>query len=138
MSRVTDRDLVGLVMLGMLASVPNAVFAQQPQRAPSPTTAVMATLTVSADVDRAKLTQVMPDEIRATVRLYLDGKIQQWYSRSDGRGVMFILNCSSAAEAKKLTDDLPLSKAGLATFELTELSPLTPLRLLLAPPAAKP
>jgi len=29
---------------------------------------------------------VMPAEIRATVKLYLDGKIRQWYSRGDGRG----------------------------------------------------
>ena len=42
----------------------------------------------------------MPDEVRATLKLYLDGKIQQWYSRSDGRGVIFILNCTTAAEAK--------------------------------------
>jgi hypothetical protein len=77
--------------------------------------------------------KVMPDEVRATLKLYLDGKIQQWYSRSDGRGVIFILNCTTAAEAKAITDGLPLSKANLATFEYTPLSPLAPLRMLLQP-----
>jgi hypothetical protein len=35
-------------------------------------------------------------------------------------------------------DTLPLSKANLAVFEFTPLSPLTPLRLLLTEPTAPP
>ena len=109
------------------------LFAQQPVAAP--TTAVMIRLTVKPDVDRPQLMKVMPDEIRATVRLYLDGKIQQWYSLSDGKGVVFIMNCASVAEAKALMDGLPLSKANMANLEFTGLAPLTPLRLLLGDPA---
>ena len=101
--------------------------------AATPATQVLTALTVKADIDRAQLMKVMPDEVRATLKLYLDGKIQQWYSRSDGRGVIFILNCTTAAEAKAITDGLPLSKANLATFEYTPLSPLAPLRMLLQP-----
>ena len=116
--------------------------ASAPLRAQAPSatapTAVMVNLTVKADVDRAQIMKVMPDEVRATLRLYLDGKIQQWYSRGDGRGVMFILNCSTVAEAKAIMDGLPLSKANLATFEFTALSPLAPLRMLLTDPAASP
>jgi hypothetical protein len=98
----------------------------------------MVSLTVKADADRAQMMKAMPEEVRATVKLYLDGKIQQWYSRSDGRGVLFVMNCSTVAEAKALTDGLPLAKANLATFEFTALSPLTPLRILLAEPTAPP
>ena len=83
-----------------------------------------------------KIPGVMPDEVRDTVRMYLDGKIQQWFARADGRGVMFLMNCASVAEAKALTDQLPLVKANLAVFEFTALGPLTPLRLLIGPPAA--
>jgi len=101
--------------------------------AATPATQVLTALTVKADIDRAELMKVMPDEVRATLKLYLDGKIQQWYSRSDGRGVIFILNCTTAAEAKAITAGLPLSKANLATFEYTPLSPLAPLRMLLQP-----
>jgi hypothetical protein len=82
--------------------------------------------------------KVMPAEVRETVKLYLDGKIQQWYARSDGKGVVFILNCSSVAEAKALTDMLPLSKNKLADFEYVPLGPLTPLRFLLAEPTTPP
>ena len=111
---------------------PGAVCAQ----APLPTTQVLATLTVKADAARPELMTVMPTEVRDTVKLYLDGKIQQWYSKSDGRGVVFVLNCTSVAEAKALTDQLPLVKGGFATFEFTALAPLSPLRILLAEPAA--
>ena len=109
-------------------------------QAPSGTvaTVVLTTLTVKADVDRAQIVKVMPDEVRATLKLYLDGKIQQWWARADGRGVVFILNCTTSAEAKAITDTLPLSKAGLAVFEYTPLGPLTPLRMLLTEPTTSP
>jgi hypothetical protein len=108
-----------------------SLSAQAP--ASTPTTQVLTSLMVKADVDRGQLMKVMPDEVRETLKLYLDGKIQQWYARSDGRGVLFILNCTTAAEAKAITDGLPLSKANLATFEYTLLGPLAPLRMLLQP-----
>jgi hypothetical protein len=105
----------------------------------TPTTAVLTRLTVKPDVDRAQLMKVMPQEVRDTVKLYLDGKIQQWYSQSDGRGVVFVLNCSTVAEAKALMEGLPLGKAKLADFEFTALGPLGPLRLLLTdPPKVNP
>ena len=110
-----------------------AVHAQPP--AAPPATAVLVNLTVKPDIDRSRLTAVLPDEVRATVKLYLDGKIQQWYSRADGRGVMFILNGGDVAAAKATMETLPLSKAGLATLDYTALGPLMPLRLLMAPPA---
>jgi hypothetical protein len=106
--------------------------AAQPPTA-GPTTQVLTSLTVKADADRAQIMKVLPDEVRETVKLYLDGKIQQWYSRSDGRGVIFILNATSVADAKATTDQLPLSKANLASFEYTPLSPLGPLRILIQP-----
>src|SRR5258707_4565997 len=76
-----------------------------------PTTHVLVSLTVKPGADRAQIMKTMPDEIRATVALYLDGKIQEWYSRGDGRGVMFIVPSSSVADAKALIDTLPLAKA---------------------------
>jgi len=113
----------------LLAATP--LRAQSP--ASTPATQVLTSLTIKADVDRGQVMKVMPEEVRETLRLYLDGKIQQWYARSDGRGVIFILNCTTAAEAKAITDRLPLSKANLATFDYTPLGPLAPLRMLLQP-----
>jgi hypothetical protein len=122
------RSLASFAVL-LLATAP--LSAQSP--ASTPATQVLTSLMVKADVDRGQLMKVMPDEVRETLKLYLDGKIQQWYSRSDGRGVIFILNCTTAAQAKAITDGLPLSKANLATFEYTPLGPLAPLRMLLQP-----
>src|SRR5271154_2814413 len=107
-----------------------AVAPLLPAQTPPPTQ-ILATLTVKPNVARDQIMKVMPEEVRATVRLYLDGKIQQWYSRGDGKGVVFIMNCSSAAEAKAVTDQLPLRQSNLADFEFMPLNPLGPLRVLL-------
>jgi hypothetical protein len=122
-----------LALFAVLVATTAALRAQQPPPTAAPTTQVLATLTVNAGVDRAVIMKVMPDEVRDTVKLYLDGKIQQWYSRSDGRGVVFILNTTSAADAKALMDTLPLAKANLVTFDYMPLAPLGPLRMLLQP-----
>jgi hypothetical protein len=124
---------IALLAAATLFVAPPRARAQAPPAAP--TTQVLVALTVKTGVARADLMKTLPEEIRATVTLYLDGKIQQWYSRSDGQGVVFIMSCSTVAEAKALMDALPLAKANLATFEFTALAPLAPLRLLLAEPA---
>jgi len=115
-----------------------AAAAAQPAGAAPPITAVLATLTVKPGIDRTALLSTMPQEVTDTVKLYLDGKIQQWFARGDGRGVVFIMNAKSVEEAKAITDALPLIKSNLATFEFMPLGPLTPLRFLLTPPAAAP
>ena len=122
------------LVLGVAASGRSA--AQAP--APAPTIGVLTTLTIKGDVQRGDIMKVMPNEVRDTVKLYLDGKIQQWWARGDGRGVVFILNCASVAEAKALTDTLPLSRANYVTFEYVALTPLTPLRMLIAESPSAP
>ncbi len=114
------------VLLGGL-SLP--LFAQSPPS--SPATAVLVNLIVKPDADMAQLSKVMPEEVRATVRLYLDGKIQQWYSRGDGKGVVFVMNCATVEEARSLMDGLPLSKGNFANLDFMVLRPLMPLRVLL-------
>ncbi len=126
--------LAGLLSCAVTLGIAAPALAQPP--APPRTTAVLVNLTIKPDVDRAQLMKVMPDEVRETVLLYLDGKIQQWYSRGDGRGVVFIVNAPDTAAAKAMIEALPLGKSGLANFEYTALGPLTPLRALLAPPTA--
>ena len=97
----------------------------------------MATLTVKEGVKREEVMKVMPGEVRDTVQLYLDGRIEQWFARGDGKGVVFILDCKTIDEAKAFLDKLPLIKEGLATFEYMPLGPLSPLRLLLNAPPQK-
>jgi hypothetical protein len=98
------------------------------------TTGVMAILTVKAGVTREQVMAVMPAEIRETVQLYLNGKIREWYSRGDGRGVILLLESRDVAEAQAILEGLPLAKQNLMDHEYIAVGPLLPLRLLTANP----
>jgi hypothetical protein len=73
---------------------------------------------------------VIPDEIQATARLYLDGKIREWYSRGDGKGVVFMLDVKTEEEARGLMETLPLAKKQLMDHEYIPVGPLMPLKAL--------
>ena len=64
----------------------------QTQARTSATTGVFALLTAKPCITREQIMAFMRAEIRATVRLHLDGKIREWYSREDGKGAVFLLN----------------------------------------------
>jgi hypothetical protein len=103
-----------------------------PSGVPSPkTTEVMVVLTAKQGVDRQQIMNIMPAEIRATVKLYLDGKIRQWYSRGDGRGVVIFLDVKTVDEAHAVMDMLPLSKENLMDHEYIPVGPLLPLGSLI-------
>src|SRR5215469_13413466 len=94
-------------------------------------TGVLTIYTPKPGVTPEQVMKLMPAEIRATVPLYLQGKIQQWYMRGDGKGVIFLLNCKDVAEAKALIEDLPLSKENLMEEQFIPVGPLLPLGILL-------
>ena len=96
----------------------------------TPTTKILAIGTVDPGVEPEKVLAILPEEVRDTANLYLDGKIDQWYSQQNGRGVVFILNVTDPAVAHEMLEKLPLGQAHLMTFELIPLGPLAPLRLL--------
>jgi hypothetical protein len=96
------------------------------------TTGVLALVTAKPGVTREQVMKFIPAEIRATVRLYLDGRIRQWYSRGDGKGVVFILDCKDADEAHAVMDGLPLSAENLMDHQFVPIGPLMPLGALLA------
>jgi hypothetical protein len=108
--------------------------AAQAQATSPATTGVMAIVTVKAGVTREQVMAVMPDEIRQTVQLYLNGKIREWYSRGDGRGVVLLLDTRDVAEAQTIMEGLPLAKQHLMDHEYIAVGPLVPLRLLMANP----
>ena len=74
----------------------------------------------------------MSREVPETVRLFLAGKIDQWWFRQDGRGPVFLLGVTTMEEAKSLMASLPLDVAGLIEYDFIELGPLRPLQLLLS------
>lgn len=100
---------------------------------PVPTTKILAIGHLTAKANLAAMQRTMRSEVTETVKLYLAGKIDNWYMRKDKPGVVFILNLSNPAEAHKVLEELPLGKAGLMEFDLTPMGPLAPLGTLLAP-----
>ena len=127
----------------LLALLPTVSVAQsQPEAAsglpsvaiPTPT-AVLVIETPKEGVTFPQIFAVMPQEARATVKLYLDGKIREWYSRGDGKGVIFLVDATSVDDARAILEDLPLAKAQLVDSQYIPVGPLTPLRVLMGPGA---
>ena len=107
------------------------------QTTTSTTTGVFALLKAKPGVTRERVMAIMPAEIRATVQLYLQGKIREWYAREDGRGAIFLLNARDVAEASSIMESLPLANESLLDHEYIPVGPLQPLRLLLGGAPAK-
>ncbi|HYK58005.1 MAG TPA: hypothetical protein VEV85_01120 [Bryobacteraceae bacterium] len=92
---------------------------------------VMVIMTAKQGVIPQQIMSVMPDEIRATVKLYLDGKIRQWYSKGDGKGVIILIDAKTVDEAHAIIDAMPLSKENLVDHEYIPVGPLMPLAALI-------
>ncbi|HLZ02455.1 MAG TPA: hypothetical protein VKR55_09930 [Bradyrhizobium sp.] len=124
----------------LVAALPVAAVAQSqsaptPGAAPPKTTEVMVILTVKPGVTRQQIMAMMPSEIRETVKLYLEGKIQQWFSRADGKGTVFLIDAKTQDAARAVMETLPLSKEQLVDHEYIPVGPLMPLLGLLGPGA---
>jgi len=113
----------------LVAAAPGAMA--QPASPPTPTTRILAIGTIQPGADLQQVRRMLPGEMQATAELYLQGKIDQWYSLQGRPGVVFILNVTDPAMAKEMLEALPLGREHLMSFELVPLGPLTPLRQLL-------
>ena len=134
MPRTTNfiRDIATQTLFGA-ASMSNQSAAQTQVVAPM-TTGVLVILTAKSGVTREQVMAVMPAEVRATVQLYVNGKIREWFSRADGRGAVFLLDAKDAHDAVTIMDALPLAKQNLMDHEYIAVGPLLPLRMLIANP----
>ena len=116
-----------------LAGQSQSTSPQSPSGVPSPkTTEVLVVMTARQGVTRQQIMNIMPAEVRATVKLYLEGAIRQWYSRGDGKGVVLLLDVKTVEEAHAIIDAMPLAKENLMDHEYIPLGPLMPLTALIA------
>jgi len=122
--------LSAMLPLASLAQSQSGAGSGVPSVAIPKTTAVLVILTPRQGVTPQQVMAVIPDEIQATVKLYLDGKIREWYSRGDGKGVIFILDVKTENEARDLMESLPLAKEQLMDHEYIPVGPLMPLKAL--------
>jgi hypothetical protein len=135
--RVTKLACIG-VLLAVLAAI--SLTASFAQSTPSPgldvpTTKLLAIGTFTAKGTPDQWKPLLPSEVRDTVRLYLAGKIDQWYLKQDQSGVVFMMNVTDPKEALELLGKFPFGQAGLMEFQIIPLGPIGPLRVLLTDPA---
>ncbi len=113
------------------SSSPFTCEAQPPEASPVP--AVHATKILAIGRFNAPPT---PEQLKMfSLRVYVAGKIDQWFSPQDGNGLVLILNLSSVEEASAMLDAGPPGQPKLMSFELIPISPLIPLTRLLPQPA---
>ena len=123
----------------LMAALPVASVAQSqsggvPSVAIPKTTEVLVIQTAKQGITPQQIQQIvalMPAEIRATVKLYFDGKIRQWYSRGDGKGVVVLVDAKTEDEARAVMETLPLAKEQLMDHQYIPVGPLMPLRALM-------
>ena len=123
--------LIAILPVAAVAQSQSGVASGVPKVAIPKTTGVMVIQTAKRGVTPQQIITVMPSEIRATVKLYFDGKIRQWYSRGDGKGVIFLVDAKTEDEARAVMETLPLAKGQLMDHEYIPVGPLMPLRALM-------
>ncbi|MGY8636604.1 hypothetical protein RAD15_29440 [Bradyrhizobium sp. 14AA] len=136
--RLARLGCFGALVTVLTAIGPATSFAQSPPSSSNlevPTTRLLAigTFTAKGSPDRWK--PLLSTEVRDTVRLYLAGKIDQWYLKQDQSGVVFMMNVTDPKEALELLGRFPFGQAGLMEFQIIPLGPIAPLRVLLTEPA---
>jgi len=127
--------LIALLPVTSVSQSHSAVAPGVPSVTIPRTTEVLVIQTPKQGVTAQQIMAVIPAEIRATVKLYLDGKIRQWYSRADGKGVIFLVDAKTEDEARAIMETLPLAKEQMMDLEYIPVGPLMPLRALMGPGA---
>jgi hypothetical protein len=122
--------MAALPVASSLAQSQSGAVSGVPSVAIPKTTEVLVILTPRQGVTPQQIMAVIPEEIQATVKLYLDGKIRQWYSRGDGKGVIFFVDAKTEDEARAIMETLPLAKEQLMDHQYIPVGPLMPLRAL--------
>jgi hypothetical protein len=129
------RLLLNLTTAFMLFASAGVSMSQVTPMPTTPTTKILAIGTFPPGTDMQLVQHTLQSEVRETAQLYLEGKIDQWYSLQDRAGVVFILNVTDVNQAHEMLEALPLGKAHLMTFSLLPIGPLKPLGKLLNPPS---
>lgn len=57
-------------------------------------------------------------------------QIREWYSRGNGKGVVFLVDAKTEDEARAIMETLPLAKEQMMDHEYIPIGPLIPLRAL--------
>jgi uncharacterized protein YciI len=98
---------------------------------------ILAIARVDPQTTLEKLQPHLEAETKHAWQLYSDGVFREVYDRQDHRGVVIVLECASADEARVVLDDLPFVRQKLIDFEIIPLGPFPYFEMLFrdyAPP----
>ena len=79
------------------------------------------------------ITPFLPDEVANVWRLWKAGIVRENYARADEPGVVIVFELDSVDEARRYTDDFPLSKAGYLEWFFIPLTVPLPIESLFRP-----
>lgn len=84
---------------------------------------ILAIAKIDPQTTPQKMQPHMEDEVRVAWKLYKEGAVREMYDRPDRRGVVFVLECSNADEARTILGELPFVREKLIDFEMIPLGP---------------
>jgi hypothetical protein len=108
-----------LALVGCLVGF-NSANAQGAAMKTTPATKILAIGTINPGFEQSQVFSVLPEEVRETVDLYLNGKIEQWYSLKEKQGVAFIINVTDLAVAREM---LEKATFGQSTYDELRTDP---------------
>ena len=83
---------------------------------------ILAIAKVDPQTTPEKIQPYLKAEVECVWKLYKEGTLREMYSRPDRPlGVVFILECPSVDEARKILDEVPFVREKLIDFELIPL-----------------
>jgi hypothetical protein len=91
---------------------------------------VFALYSLKAPLSPEQRKELMPHEVPATLKHYLEGKVEQFWFRENA-GPIFLMNVESVEEARATLSKLPLMANNLVNLELLPVVPLLPLGMLI-------
>ncbi len=78
-----------------------------------------------------RMREIMLEEVQVVTQQYIEGKLEQFWRREDGKGGVLLYAASSPAEAEAWVRELPLTREGFLTYELIPMGPPTQLEFLI-------
>ncbi len=87
---------------------------------------ILAIAKVDPQTTLERIQPYLEAEVKHAWKLYKEGTVREMYNCQDRRlGVVFVLECSSVEEARKILGELPFVREKLIDFETIPLGPFS-------------
>lgn len=87
---------------------------------------ILAIAKVDSQTTLEKIQPHLEAEVKYAWKLYKEGVLREMYNCQDRRlGVVFVLECGNADEARKILAELPFVREKLIDFEIIPLGPFS-------------